>query len=223
MASNRRLAAVLMVIAVVLANVAFLGLGSVFNYPDILQKSASAILAEFREDQGTIVTLFVVLAISAALLAPIAVLVGRLAPNQLGRWSIGVGIAAAVVQVIGLLRWPLIVPFLADRQDTDAFETVHTALGTVVGETLGYLLTATWTVLIIYALGKRLAGRWFTYLGLVAAALIAVGVFVPLDLPGADLANFVGYVLWSIWLVAFAVLIWRWPQAERPAAPQLAT
>ena len=115
-ASPRRLAAVLMVIAVVLANVAFLGLGSVFNYPDILQESASAILAEFREDQGTIITLFVVLAISAALLAPIAVLVGRLAPNELGRWSIGVGIAAAVVQVIGLLRWPLIVPFLADRR-----------------------------------------------------------------------------------------------------------
>lgn len=223
MPSNRRLAAVLMVIAVVLANVAFLGLGSVFNYPDILQESASAILAEFREDQGTIITLFVVLAISAALLAPIAVLVGRLAPNKLGRWSIGVGIAAAVVQVIGLLRWPLVVPFLADREDTDAFETVHTALGTIVGETLGYLLTATWTVLIIYALGKRLAGRWFTYLGLVAAALIAVGVFVPLDLPGADFANFFGYILWSIWLVAFAVLIWRQSQVERPATPQLAT
>jgi hypothetical protein len=223
MASNRRLAAVLMVIAVVLANVAFLGLGSVFNYPDILQESASEILAEFREDEGTIIALFVVLALSAALLAPIAVLVGRLAPNELGRWSIRVGIAAAVVQVIGLLRWPLIVPFLADREDTDAFEAVHTALGTVVGETLGYLLTATWTVLIIYALGTRLAGRWFTYIGLVAAALIAVGVFVPLDVPGTDFANFVGYILWSVWLLAFAVLIWRGSQVERSSAPELAT
>ena len=76
MGSNRRLAAVLMVIAVVLANIAFLGLGSVFNYPDILQEPASTILAEFRDDQGTIIALFVVLALSAALLAPIAVLVG---------------------------------------------------------------------------------------------------------------------------------------------------
>ena len=172
-----------MVVAVVLANVAFLGLGSVFDYPDILQESADEILAEFRDDEGTIITLFVILALSAALLAPIAILLGRLAGNELGRWSIGVGIAAAVVQVIGLLRWPLIVPFLADREDTDAFETVHTVLGTVVGETLGYLLTATWTVLIIYALGQRLAGRWFTYLGLIAAALIAFGVLVPLDVP----------------------------------------
>jgi hypothetical protein len=144
-----------MVIAVVLANVAFLGLGSVFNYPDILEKSAHTILAEFREDQGTIITLFVVLALSAALLAPIALFVGRLAPNELGRWSIRVGIAAAVVQVIGLLRWPFVVPFLADRQNTDTFETVHTTLGTVIGETFGYLLTAIWTVLIIYAFAQR--------------------------------------------------------------------
>ena len=49
LSGSRRLAAILMVVAVVLANVAFLGLGSVFNYPDILQESASKILAEFRE------------------------------------------------------------------------------------------------------------------------------------------------------------------------------
>jgi hypothetical protein len=219
---TRRLVAVLMVVAVVLANVAFLGLGSVFNYPDILQDSASKILSEFREDQGTIITLFVVLALSAALLAPIALFVGRLAPNELGRWSIRVGIAAAVVQVIGLLRWPLIVPFLADRESTETFETVHTALGTVIGETLGYLLTATWTVLIVYALAQHLARAWFKYLGLLAAALIAVGVFVPLDVPGTDFANFVGYILWSVWLLIFAVLIWRRSYDGEPA-PQLAT
>jgi len=222
--STRRVAAVLMVIAVVLANVAFLGLGSVFNYPDVLQEPADEILAEFRDNEAAIITLFVLLAISAALLAPIAVLLGRLAPNELGRWSIRVGIAAAVVQVIGLLRWPLIVPFLADREDTDAFETIHTVLGQVIGETFGYILTATWTVLIIYALGQHLAGRWFTYLGLASAALIALGVLVPLDVPGTDFANFVGYILWSIWLLAFAYLIWRRGSAvEGRAATELAT
>jgi Domain of unknown function (DUF4386) len=220
----RRVAAVLMVVAVVLANVAFLGLGSVFNYPDILQEPADEILAEFRDDEATIITLFTLLAISAALLAPIAILLGRLAGNELGRWSIGVGIAAAVVQVIGLSRWPLIVPFLADREDTDAFETIHTVLGQVIGETFGYLLTATWTVLIIYALGQHLAGRWFTYLGLVAAALIAVGVLVPLDVPGTDFANFLGYILWSVWLIVFAVLVWRRRSpVDVPVRTQVAT
>jgi uncharacterized protein DUF4386 len=217
--ARRRVAAGLMVLAVVLANVAFVGLGSVFDYPDILDESADRILEEFRADEGAIVTFFVLLALSAALLAPIAILLGRLAANERGRLSIRVGIAAAVVQVIGLLRWPLIVPSLADSDDTDAFDTIHTVLGTVVGETFGYLLTATWTVLIISALGKRLAGRWFWWLGYTAAALIAVGVLVALDVPGTDFANFVGYILWSVWMLAFATLILRRPERiENPEA-----
>jgi len=34
-------------------------------------------------------------------------------------------------------------------------------------------------------------------------------VLVPLDAPGADFANFLGYVIWSVWLLAFAWLLWR--------------
>jgi uncharacterized protein DUF4386 len=199
----------LIVLAIVLANAAFVGLGSVFNYPDILQEPSDQILTEFRADEGTIVALFIMLALSAALLAPIAVLLGRLADDERGPLSVRVGIAAAVVQVIGLLRWPLIVPSLADSNDTGAFDTVHTVLGTVVGETFGYLLTAAWTLLIISALARHLAGRWFSILGYAAAALIAVGVLVPLDVPGADFANFMGYILWSVWMLAFATLILR--------------
>jgi hypothetical protein len=209
--TSRHLVVALLVLAVVLVNTAFIGLGSAFDYPDILQEDADEILEKFRADEGTIVALFSVLALGAALLAPIAVILGRLADSDLGRWSIRVGIAAAAVQVIGLLRWPLIVPGLADDSDADTFDTVHTWLGTVVGETFGYALTAVWTVLVIFALGRRLAGRWFEVLGLTAAALIALGVLVPLNVPGADFANFVGYVLWSLWLLALAALMWRLP------------
>jgi hypothetical protein len=216
---RRRLTAALLVLAVVLANVAFLGLGSIFDYPDVLQRPVDEILVAFRADEAQIVGLFVVLALSAALLAPIAVLLGRMAGNELGRWSIGVGIPAAVVQVVGLLRWPLVVPFLADGHDTSAFETVHTMLGTVVGETFGYLLTATWTVMIVVVLGRRLAGRWFSLLGIAAAALVGVGVLVPLDVPGTDLANFVGYIVWSLWLLVLAVLVWGRVHDEAEPAP----
>ena len=205
----RRLVAALLVAAVVLANAAFIGLGSVFEYPDVLQESADEILASFREDEAVIVTFFVLLALSAALLAPIALILGRQIPGDAGRWSIRVGIAAAVVQVIGLLRWPLVVPFLADREDTGAFEAVHTVLGTVVGETFGYALTAVWTVLIVRGLASHLAGSWFAWLGYGSAALIALGVLVPLDVPGADFANFLGYVIWSVWLLVLAGLLLR--------------
>jgi hypothetical protein len=36
-----------------------------------------------------------------------------------------------------------------------------------------------------------------------------VGVLSPLSLPLVDLANFVGDVLWSLWLVIFAALLAR--------------
>jgi hypothetical protein len=44
-------------------------------------------------------------------------------------------------------------------------------------------------------------------LGALSAALVLVGVLSPLGLPVIDTANFFGYVLWSVWLIALAVVI----------------
>ena len=89
-------------------------------------------------------------------------------------------------------------------------------LGHLIGETCGYLLTAGWTLLVLAAVGRTVAGRWFLILGSVSAVLILTGVLVPLGVPGADLANFAGYVLWSLWLIAFAVVLVR-PRARAVA------
>jgi hypothetical protein len=43
-----------------------------------------------------------------------------------------------------------------------AFELVHTWLGTVLGETIGYALTASFTVLITLAVTRTTAPRWMT-------------------------------------------------------------
>ncbi|HEV2777357.1 MAG TPA: hypothetical protein VGV90_17340 [Solirubrobacteraceae bacterium] len=69
------------------------------------------------------------------------------------------------------------------RACRDSFTTASDILGTAVGETLGYALTATWTVLVIVALGRRYAGRWFPALG--SAALVLAGVLSPLGLPSS--------------------------------------
>jgi hypothetical protein len=216
---NRRLTAALLVAAAVLTNVAFTALGTVFNYPDVLNEPVEDVLAAFSASQAAVSAWFGVLAVSAALFAPIAVGVGRLSARPAMRLAVPVGIAAAVVQAVGLLRWPLLVPgFAADAASADpatvaaahdSFLTAHRILGTIVGETFGYVLTAAWTVLVLAALGRSIAGRWFTALGAVSAVLILAGVLSPLQLPVIDLANFAGYILWSAWLVAFAVLILR--------------
>ena len=107
---NRKLTASLLILAAVLANVGFTALGSIFNYPDVLDEPAGKVLASFRDTQGAVSGWFSVLALSAALLAPIAIGVGRLSSQRAMRIAVPVGIAAAVVQVIGLLRWPILVP-----------------------------------------------------------------------------------------------------------------
>ena len=127
------------------------------------------------------------LAIGAALLAPVGVLLGRIAGGTLGRWIAGVGIAGATVQVVGLSRWVLLIPGVSDDAAVPAlaadarhtFELLHFWLGTIVGETIGYALTATFTVLVVIALSGSVAPRWIGYLGYASAALIATGVAHP--------------------------------------------
>ena len=204
---NPKLTASLMIVAAILANVAFTALGSIFNYPDVLKEPAGEVLASFRDHQGAVSAWFSVLALAAALLAPVAIGVGRLSSARPMRIAVWVGIAAAAVQVVGLLRWPILVPGYAADDARESFTTASDILGTAIGETLGYFLTATWTALVIVALGRRFTGRWFVVLGGAAAALVFAGVFSPLDVPVIDSANFIGYVLWSIWLIAFGVVI----------------
>ena len=137
-------------------------LGSVFQYPQILEEPTSDILALFRAHQGAVTGWFLVLVVSAALMAPAGVFLGRLVGGTLGRWIAGVGVAAATVQVIGLQRWVTLVPGISDdaldparRADAeDRFELLHTVLGKVIGETIGYALTATFTVLVVVALTR---------------------------------------------------------------------
>jgi Domain of unknown function (DUF4386) len=212
-----RRTASLLIVTAVLANVGFAALGSIFNYPDVLNQPAGDALASFRDHQGAVSAWFSVLALSAALLAPIAIGVGRLSSTRAMRIAVCVGIAAAFVQVVGLMRWPILVPGYASDAASgsasvaagarDSFATASDILGTAIGETLGYLLTATWTALVIVALGQRFAGRWFAVLGGASAALVVAGVLAPLELPVVDTANFLGYVLWSIWLIAFGLAI----------------
>jgi hypothetical protein len=198
----------------------FSGLGSVFDYPEILKEPTEEILSAYRAHRAAITGWFAILVIGAALLAPVAVLLGRLAGGRRGRWIASLGVAAAVVQVVGLARWVLLVPAIShDALDPSRavaarhrFELLHTWLGEVLGETIGYALSAAFTLLVVTALRRgaiAAAPRWTNRLGAGAAVLIASGVLIPLGVGAAELTNFVGYVAWSGWLVAMAVVLWR--------------
>lgn len=197
-----------LIAGVLAANLAFIGLGAVFGYPGVLAEPPARILAAFAADQAAISAWFLLLALGAAALVPAAVLLGhRLPPGPAATLAVHAGVLAGLVQALGLLRWPFAVPALAHAADQGSAETVfaalHGYLGTGIGETLGYLLTAAWTLLVLAALPRP--PRWFTVLGAASALAVAAGVLVPLGLRGADLANFAGYLAWSVWAICLAI------------------
>jgi hypothetical protein len=214
--TTARLAATTLITASALAIAGFTALGSVFEYPQILEEPTSDILALYREHQGAVVGWFLVLVISAAMLAPAGLLLGRLTGGTLGRWIAATGVAAATVQVIGLQRWVTLVPGISDdaldparrAAAEDRFEFLHILLGKVVGETIGYALTAAFTVLVVIALSRTILPVWLAWTGYASAALIATGIVIPV-LGAASLTNFAGYVLWCLWLLGVGFLLLR--------------
>jgi hypothetical protein len=224
--STARRAGAALALASALAIAGFTVLGSVFEYPQILEEPTGDILALFREHQGSVMTWFLVLVVSAALIAPAGIWLGRIAGGTLGRWIAGVGIAAASVQVIGLQRWATLVPGISEdaldparrASAEDRFELWHTVLGKAIGETVGYALTATFTVLVVIALRRTVLPAWLAFVGYAAAVLIATGVVIPV-VEVAGLTNFVGYVVWCAWLLAVAVVLFR----VRDEAPSSST
>jgi len=113
---------------------------------------------------------------------PLVVLVGVVlaAPPALALGSIAVGLAATLVQAIGLVRWPFVVPELARRYvsavgaeagSTSAnvellFVALHRLLGVAIGEHLGYLLTGAWTLLVTGSiLSTTMVPAWLGVVG----------------------------------------------------------
>ncbi|MEU5692928.1 DUF4386 domain-containing protein [Actinosynnema sp. NPDC020468] len=209
----RHTTAAVLVTAVVAVNTAFTLLGTSFDYPAVLAQDPTDVLRRFHENPA-VAWQFALLALSAALLAPAALLTSRLAGGA--RAAALTGVAAAVVQVIGLLRWPLLVPSLdpADPADVHTFTVLNTVLGNGIGEIGGYLLTAAWTVLTVRALRPGLLNTALAYL---AAAGIATGVAIGVE--WASKVNFAGYVAWSLWLLWLAVLVVRGRVGARVAVP----
>lgn len=227
-ASSARRAGVALGLAALLAIAGFTALGSVFSYPQILAENPTEILALYRAHQVGVMAWFGVLVLGAALMAPAGVWLGRLTGGRLGRAITAAGIGAAIVQVAGLQRWLTLVPGISvdaaepTRQASavERFSFWHTVLGTAVGETIGYALTATFTVLVVVGLRRRGLSRWLCLGGFLAAALIATGVLVPV-LEAARLTNFIGYVLWCGWLLIIAVILIRTPRSASAVSESL--
>jgi Domain of unknown function (DUF4386) len=198
-----------------------------FDYPDILRQPTGQVLERFAAGGSRLVLLWWGFAMSAVLLAPAVVLVSATladADPTVLALATAIGLLAALVQFLGLVRWPFAVSHLArlagDPAATPAtrdavevvLQTLNRYLGVAVGEHLGYLFTGLWTALVgVAVIQSELLPPLFGIVGLVLAPLFVLGSleFVgPFEVRGWKLAGTLvplAYIGWSIWLLALGI------------------
>ena len=225
------LTALLLVVVPIAFNVAFFELSRAFDYPDILRKEPDEILRRFDAGGAGLILRWEALLVSALLMLPLAALLAVVlgASPALSVLSVVVGSAAALVQGLGLVRWPFAVPELARRYVaapdgptgdatrqtvTVVFATLHRLLGVGIGEHLGYLFTGLWTLLVAASIvSTTVLPGWLGIVGVPIGIALLVGTleFVgPNEREGWALAGTIvpiAYIAWSIWLIALGIFL----------------
>ncbi|WP_166871599.1 DUF4386 domain-containing protein [Salinibacterium sp. ZJ450] len=223
------LVGVSLIVVPLLFNAFYAALAITFEYPDILRQPSRDVLAKFRAGGTRLVLLWWGLAVSAVLFIAIAVLTAsviRAADGTLLLATVVVGVLAGLVQALGLMRWPFLVPYLA-RTASDAslpaaerdaagvvFQSFNRYLGVAVGEHLGYALTGLWSILFsVAALTATDLPVWLSLAGVVIGVVLMIGSleFVgPAEPNGwapAGMLVPIGYTLWSVWLIVLGIFV----------------
>jgi hypothetical protein len=225
------LAALLLIVVPIAFNGAFFALARAFDYPDILRREPDEILRRFAAGGPGLLLRWELLLLSALAMLPLAAVLAVAigAPPALSALAVVVGASAALVQALGLVRWPYGVAELARRYVAapagpagDAtreavvvtFATLHRLLGVGVGEHLGYLLTGLWTLVVAASIiATSVIPAWMGFIGIPIGAAILIGVLEftgPNEPDGWAFAGAVvpiAYIAWSVWLIALGILM----------------
>ncbi len=222
----RRIIAASAILAAIGFHVPFTILTIIFDYPDILREPPGDVLSRFLEGGTPLLTTWYVYAFVPVLLLPLVFGVHERVRNRhdLAVATTILGVSAILLQAIGLLRWTFVVPALAsmhaDPMASDAvraaseatFVAIHQFAGVALGEHLGQLLTAVWLTMTGIVLGSTgEAPRWMGRAAYVPAALIGLGTVehlgtvFPIESASLSMVTVVGFVLFTVWLVAFGV------------------
>jgi hypothetical protein len=191
-----------------------------FEYPDVLDGTASDVLPRLLAlgDMGRAV--WAVYAFLPLLLIPAAVgahaALRESSPSAM-RAALVFGVISAVSMLLGLARWPSVHWELARayaaaspdaRLAIDAvFNGLNVYLGNFIGEFLGELSMNAF--FILSAVGLMRAGRrWSGYAGLIVGVIGLIAAFRNVTPAVALIADINNYVL-PLWLTAMGVVLLR--------------
>jgi hypothetical protein len=230
---TREVAGILLILGAILVNVPYTLLITTFDYPDILRKPTAEILTRFAAGGPGLIWIWLafawvglpirlgVLLLPTALASDTGSSRGQLA----GHLALFFGATSLVAQMVGLLRWPFVVPVLvrlytaseataATREAVVAvFQAVHQYGGVVIGEHIGQTFTILWMILQSASMLRQgKLPRWLPWAGFVAAAVYAMaqGELLATVLPGFpvwEMAGLMGSLLWLGWLIALGVVL----------------
>jgi hypothetical protein len=233
----RRLAGLLLILVPVAFTVCFTLLQMLFEYPDILRQPTADVLSKFAAGGSNLIGVWYALTLSAVLFIPLVVLFHQVLAEHAASAALRVatvfGIVAGFAQTLGFLRWPFLVPHLAqaylepgasEAQRAAAamvFDAFHRYAGMAVGEHLGYLSTSVWTFLVaLLMLRSPLFGRSLGLSGMLLALGIATGLLEPAGWELAGIINAFSYLVWALWLIVAGVVLlvrlWRQCPAAAP-------
>ena len=221
--------AVLLIVLPLVFNALFISLGVAFDYPAILRRPTQEVLSRFRRGGSRLVLLWWAFAMTPVLLIVLAGILPAALHGANGTLlGLGtlIGVLAGLVQCLGLIRWPFLVPYLARvNADPDAspqrkqaveivFQAFHRYLGVAVGEHLGLLFTGAWSILVGAAITQTyLLPDWLGVIGIVIGAVLMlcsfefVGSFESHGWALAARLTPVAYILWSVWLITTGVTL----------------
>ena len=220
--------AVLLILVPIGFTLAFFELGRTFDYPNILREPPGVVLRRFDAGGTPLLLRWQGLLTSALAMLPLVALLAVVlgAAPVLTVAGVVIGAAAGLVQVLGLVRWPFVIPELARRyvaaegphaaatRETIevVFATLNRLLGVGIGEHLGYLLTGLWTILISISIVSTTAiAPWLGWIGMPIGVALLLGSLEFVggnEKAGWKLAGTIvpiAYVAWSIWLIALGI------------------
>jgi len=219
--THQKITGSLLIVTPILFMAAFTMLQINFEYPDILRQPAAVVMEKFVAGGNGLIVNWYLMVISAILFIPISVMLHPyLAREDTPYMTVAttLGVTAGIVQMLGFIRWPFLVPTLAsaylapasNEVTRAAIEVTFTAFNQYaeagVGEHLGYLFTALWTILIALAMPKS---KYFStglgWMGGIVALGILLGTLEPAGVPFVGAVNAIAYILWALWLVILGV------------------